>query len=509
MDETHGLRPFDVDVFQANDKKQPLYIIASTVDNGGKGELETVAFNSKDGDFFGIEQENDTPSSSESDKWYWRIWAIFKFVPYSVVTAARKRLFPDASKLTQPLKDSLESEMLPAGTSAMHGFADRVRIRNLKRPSEDDKSYGPTGRINDDGKAGIFSCLEASMLVPGAAGPPTQLIRSKNRKFVEQRTRFPRFRPRRETNLRKEAHSHLCFDAFAYEPIPYRSAVEKAKATHVLALRSRPDGCVVESRQHLYERVVAPIYFRKHGMNNVAKLFRRAGSQYRYIEDALTLNEGLTRGIAMGISQNATASLGDEHKQGVKVPPTELFYGTDNADTISDTNNWKRAHLLPITLPYGTPELPTLSQDKEEVIKAVRNGFAAAFDVLAPLAGLPFDAKTMPGEKVADILFPDGEDDVEVLTKKKKIKPSYIGQGEEESKRATFASWVMGKREKKKKAKDEITAHPDGVLARRLSRRSSLFHETDQYVRDNSNTLEYIEIEALLAALPGELKLYA
>ena len=43
MDETHGLRPFDVDVFQANDKKQPLYIIASTVDNGGKGELETVA----------------------------------------------------------------------------------------------------------------------------------------------------------------------------------------------------------------------------------------------------------------------------------------------------------------------------------------------------------------------------------------------------------------------------------------------------------------------------------
>ena len=41
MDETHGLRPFDLDAFRANDKKQPLYIIASAVDNGGKGEMET------------------------------------------------------------------------------------------------------------------------------------------------------------------------------------------------------------------------------------------------------------------------------------------------------------------------------------------------------------------------------------------------------------------------------------------------------------------------------------
>jgi predicted patatin/cPLA2 family phospholipase len=41
MDESHGLRPFDVHAFQANDKLQPLYMIASTVSNGGKGEMET------------------------------------------------------------------------------------------------------------------------------------------------------------------------------------------------------------------------------------------------------------------------------------------------------------------------------------------------------------------------------------------------------------------------------------------------------------------------------------
>jgi len=150
------------------------------------------------------------------------------------------------------------------------------------------------------------------------------------------------------------------------EPIPYRSAVEKAGATHVLALRSRPDGCVVETRQHLYERVVGPIYFRKYGMNNVAKLFSSGGSQYRYIEDILTLNEGLVHGISTG--GNETRSLG------VKIPPTKLLFGTETDEQVS-IDEWKYAHLLPLTLPYGTPELPTLSQDREEVLKAVRHGY--------------------------------------------------------------------------------------------------------------------------------------
>ena len=145
--------------------------------------------------------------------------------------------------------------------------------------------------------------------------------------------------------------------------------MEKADATHVLALRSRPDGCIVESKPHLYERVVGPIYFRKHGMQNVAKLFSSGGSQYRYIEDVLTLNEGLAHGIAMGKNESEYF-----HPQGVKVPPTKLFYGTEKTEELS-MKEWRRAHLLPITLPIGTPELPTLSQDRDDVLKAVRHGY--------------------------------------------------------------------------------------------------------------------------------------
>lgn len=427
-----------------------------------------------------------------------------KSVTYSIFSTVRKSLFLDSGKeFSPPMKDALEAEAIPPGTKAMMGFAIRHEIRKSRRPDEE-KVYEPTGRIDGEGKDGIFSCLEASMNVPGAAGPPTQLLRSKNRKFIEPRNnRFPIFRSRKELNRRKESNSHVCFDAFCYEPIPYRSAVEVANATHVLALRSRPDGCVVETRQHMYERVVGPIYFRKHGMNQVAKLFSSGGSQYRYIEDVLTLNDGLTQGIAMG--RNDTSFVGEKHSRGVKVPPRNLLYGNDMTatKTVVDMDDWKRAHLLPISLPFGAPELPTLSQDKHEVLRAVRNGYATAFDVLAPIAGLPFDSSIIRGEKVAELLFPDDGDDIEVLNKPVKIKPSYIGEDEEESKRRSFAAWIRRKREAKREAKDEITLNPDGALARKVQRLTSSFHETDQYVRDGGNTLEYIETEALLASLPG------
>ncbi len=103
---------------------------------------------------------------------------------------------------------------------------------------------------------------------------------------------------------------------------------------------------------------------------------------------------------------------------------------------------------------------------------------------------------------MAKILFPVGEGYVSVL-KPVKIKSSYIGEGDEKATRISFAVWIATKSEARCNAKDEIASHPDGILARRVWRRTSLFHETDQYVRDGSEILEYIKTEALLAALSG------
>ena len=492
MDDMHGLRPFDLDAFRANDKRQPLYVISSAVSNGGSGDMETIAFNAAEGDFFGFNDDSDKDSESKSKsrvRWYRKLWNVVKTVPLVVFSVVRKSLF--ASDVVY------ESPLPPPGTQAMNGFANRNKLKKKKKRTQEKKIISPTGRMDDEGKSGVYPCLEASALVPGAAGPPLQLIRSKNRKSVEEN--LPRWRLRKELNRRKEQNSHLCFDAFCYEPIPYRSAVEKAGATHVLALRSRPDGCVVETKQHMYEKIVAPIYFRQNGMKQVANWFAGGGSQYRYIEDVLTLEEGLVRGIALG--QNSTNN--QDYLQGIKIPPTKILYGSDDTEVKTDIDGWKRAHLLPITLPFGTPELPALSQDKDEVILAVRHGYAAAYDVLAPIAGLPYDSTTITGERVAELLFPMGEDDVDVLDKRVKIKSFYIGKNEneeEEMKRRSFAAWITGKREAKRKVQETMVSHPDGLLARKAKRR---YHESDQYLRDGGNTLEYIEIEALLAALPG------
>jgi hypothetical protein len=222
----------------------------------------------------------------------------------------------------------------------------------------------------------------------------------------------------------------------------------------------------------------------------VAKLFTSGESQFRYIEDVLTLNAGLAHGIEIG-KQNQSSS-----SPGIIIPSSNITY-----DYTTTTDTRKRAQLLPITLPYGNPELPTLCQDKDEVIQAVRDGYAAAFDILAPIAILPFDSRTITGAKVAKILFPDADDDnIAVLDKPVKIRSSYIGE-DEEAKRISFSAWVERKREARRRSMDEkLFSHPDGILSdRQLQRGTSMFHdETNQ-----SNTLEENEVKALLAALPG------
>jgi len=105
-----------------------------------------VAFNSKEGDFFGSAPENDTETGKESVSWYKKLWSVFKFVPYSIFSA-----FFSAGEFAEPLIDSLEAEIVPPGSNAMYGFTNRHKIRNLSCPKEEDKAYDPTGRINDEG----------------------------------------------------------------------------------------------------------------------------------------------------------------------------------------------------------------------------------------------------------------------------------------------------------------------------------------------------------------------
>ncbi|GKY96454.1 hypothetical protein MPSEU_000604900 [Mayamaea pseudoterrestris] len=230
---------------------------------------------------------------------------------------------------------------------------------------------------SDGLRHGLFASLESSMAVPGATGPPVPIV------------------------VKNETLSF--FDAFCFEPIPYRSAVEDG-ATHVLVLASRPEGFQPKTKPGVYELGVAPIYFRSHGEKEVARFFERGGQQYIYAEDLLTLEEG------------------KRSKEAVTVPPPRVLYGVDpDTETqrcASNRENWKKAHLLPLKVPQGTPELATLEQDRDEVLKAVRGGFAVAFDLLAPAIGLEID-DDLTGFDVARVIFPKGSlhNETEILAK--------------------------------------------------------------------------------------------
>jgi len=215
-------------------------------------------------------------------------------------------------------------------------------------------------------RRGLFSCLEAGMTVPGAAGPPVKIVRGADGPID-------------------------CFDAFCFEPIPYRSPAQDG-ATHVLALRSRPDGCKIKIKPGVYEKTIIPLYFKN--QPKVVSYFKKGGQQFRYLEDVMTLDKGRC---------NASGHFG------VFVPPKKILYGNkdlEKEDLQAEWNNretWKYAHLLPIVVKEDKPELPVLEQGQDQVLQAVRSGFATAFDLLAPIVN--FD-DTLNGERVAELLFP-------------------------------------------------------------------------------------------------------
>lgn len=307
----------------------------------------------------------------------------------------------------------------------------------------------------------------------------------------------------------------LCLRGYIFcidEPIPYRWAVENGGATHVLALRSRPDGCLIETVPAVYEKLVAPVYFRLNGLPRISQFFERGGAQWRYLEDILTLDEGLSAGCLNGSSPGF---------QGIPVPPTDILFGTDRDDeVVVDPDSWKRAHLFPVVLPAGTPELPALTQDKDEVLLGVRNGYAAAFDVLAPLVDLDFDPASVDSMRVAELVFPRREDeDMYILENRVQVKgeviennnnnnvelgtndnEEYSYEDEQEQKtRQRFINWIMRKRRVRQKQKEGEGIHnPIRAAAVEEERKSP---GTKQYVKNDS--LDWLEAEALLAALPG------
>jgi hypothetical protein len=322
-----------------------------------------------------------------------------------------------------------------------------------------DHFFGPQSTRRQDGKRqGLFACLEPSMTVPGAAGPPVRLY---THDVADGKTAVP------------------FFDAFCFEPLPYRSAVEDG-ATHVLVLCSRPEGFEPKVKPGVYETAIAPLYFKSQGEPEVAEFFARGGQQYLYLEDMLTLEQGKVAGI--------------KQEGPIPVPPAKILYGVDEDNVTNEYSTqrdekWNKAHLLPLKVPLGTPELATLEQGKEEVREAVQGGFAAAFDLLAPAIGINTHGD-VTGQEIAKLIFPEqaGLLDEVILHEQKRVLGDAIIHREEtaileDDASAAGEATPSGRRREKRRKRDIFVRNARRVLrilARNKRQRKALTDEEVQ-----------------------------
>ena len=205
----------------------------------------------------------------------------------------------------------------------------------------------------------LAMCMQASCLLPGVAGPVMNL-RKDNTTKLESDT-FDMF----ARNKVKEDDYEPLADALLFAPLPYETAINEG-ATHVICLRSRPDGVDVTGKSSFFERLIVRRFFmRKNKLKDAFRYMTKHLHKQRYAEDVIVLNEG----------------------------------AHDFDREYSDTT---KPHLLPIAVPPGSDEVTRLETGREAILKGVRRGFARAYDALVE------DVEQRgQGVSIAMKLFPD------------------------------------------------------------------------------------------------------
>eukprot|EP00548_Thalassiothrix_antarctica_P003379 CAMPEP_0194134702 /NCGR_PEP_ID=MMETSP0152-20130528/4773_1 /TAXON_ID=1049557 /ORGANISM="Thalassiothrix antarctica, Strain L6-D1" /LENGTH=571 /DNA_ID=CAMNT_0038830553 /DNA_START=108 /DNA_END=1823 /DNA_ORIENTATION=+ len=213
----------------------------------------------------------------------------------------------------------------------------KVVSSNLKRNSSIvlEMANGGFDSIED-----LSKCMHSSCLLPGIAGPlmninmsnihyPNDERQSTSDKFIIA------------NNLQNEDFEPLA-DALVFEPLPYATAIKEG-ATHVVVLRSRPDGTDVTGSPSLLERLIISRFFkRKNKLINIFNHMSRHFHKKIYAKQVLELN-----------------------------------------DAANDTRDYKdvtKPHIMAVALPPGSAETGKLETRRAEIFEGTRRGFARAYD---------------------------------------------------------------------------------------------------------------------------------
>lgn len=226
----------------------------------------------------------------------------------------------------------------------------------------------------------LASCMQASCLLPGVAGP----VMNMKTNTIDDTT-ATEITPRNNEGGDGEPMA----DSLLFEPIPYRAAVLE-KATHVLVLRSQPDGVDVTGKPSLFEKMIIRRFFlKKNSLRNIYEYMRKGLHKKRYAEDVIVLNEA----------------------------------ARDMNRPYSET---EKPHLLPIAVPPGSPAVTRLETGREPILQGVRRGFARAYDALVD------DVEQRgKGMEMAMQMFPDDILDYDPKTYTSKHESAYVSYLEE------------------------------------------------------------------------------
>lgn len=226
----------------------------------------------------------------------------------------------------------------------------------------------------------MASCMQASCLLPGVAGPVMNMKTNR----IDGSTRTEMI-PRNNEGGDGEPLA----DSLLFEPMPYRAASSEG-ATHVLVLRSRPDGVDVTGKTSIFEKLIFRRFFlRKNSLRNIYEYMRKGLHKKRYAEDVIVLNEA----------------------------------ARDMNRPYADTS---KPHLLPIAVPPGSPEVKRLETGREPILEGVRRGFARAYDALVE------DVEQRgKGKEVAMQIFPNDILDYDPKTYTSKHESAYASYLEE------------------------------------------------------------------------------
>jgi predicted acylesterase/phospholipase RssA len=266
---------------------------------------------------------------------------------------------PNNGKPVLNLSFLLEDTMQRSKPLDWEKFSERQKVQPLKVVASGLKSEKAVvmdmANGHFDSLEELSQCMRASCLLPGIAGPVMNMkIKGENNDkpnfFVQNGVQDPDYEP--------------LGDALVYGPIPYESAYEDG-ATHVIVLRSRPDGADVTGKGGVFERMIFRRFFmRKNKLPGVFKQMSQQLHKKLYAKNIIELNEA-------------------------------AYSERDYKDT-------SKPHTLTLALAPGSEEITRLETGREEIFEGVRRGFARAYDAL-----VEDPAERGRGHIVAKEYFPD------------------------------------------------------------------------------------------------------